>query len=157
MGIEVKIIESSDYLAWDAYVNNHPEANIYHLSAWKEVIKKTYGQNVFYLIALRSSERAGHGLIPEASKTERPSPSNLIASLPHAERVTGILPLVHLKHFLFGNILVSMPYFDMGGILASDVKSENALLMEAIKLGQRLKVKAIELRQTKSLKFFKST
>ena len=66
--------------------------------------------------------------------------------------VVGILPLVHLKHFLFGNSLVSMPFFDLGGILADDEKIEKKLLSEAITLGKELDVSYIELRHIKSLR-----
>jgi FemAB-related protein (PEP-CTERM system-associated) len=58
----------------------------------------------------------------------------------------GILPLVHLKHFLFGNSLISIPFFDMGGILADDEETEIALLNAAIKLALTLGAKNIELR-----------
>ena len=58
----------------------------------------------------------------------------------------GILPLVHLKHFLFGNSLISLPFFDMGGILADDEKIERALLSEAMRIGRGLKVDHLELR-----------
>ena len=68
-----------------------------------------------------------------------------------SSRIAGILPLVHLKHFLLGNTLVSMPFFDLGGVLADDAETENALLSEAINLGEKLKVGTIELRHTKPL------
>ena len=65
-----------------------------------------------------------------------------------------ILPLSHLKHFLFGNSLISIPFFDLGGILADDIETEKALLNEAIKIGYDLKVKDIELRHIYPVKFF---
>jgi hypothetical protein len=69
--------------------------------------------------------------------------------------VIGILPLVHLKHFLFGNSLISMPFFDMGGILADDEETEKALLSEAIQLGQKFKAKNIELRHIHPLSWLR--
>lgn len=60
--------------------------------------------------------------------------------------VVGILPLIHLKHILFGNSLISIPFFDIGGLLASDEEAEKALLNEAIKCGKKLNAKNIELR-----------
>ena len=65
--------------------------------------------------------------------------------------IVGILPLVHLKHFIFGNNLISIPYFDMGGILADDAETEKALISEAINFGHKLKADNIELRHTESL------
>ena len=67
------------------------------------------------------------------------------------ELVTGILPLVHLKQFLFGNSLTSIPFFDIGGILANDTKTEQALLYKAIELAHKLKVDNIELRHIEPL------
>jgi len=69
----------------------------------------------------------------------------------NGDSVFGILPLVHLSHFLFGNSLISIPFFDMGGILADDIEVETALLFEASILAQKLKVDNIELRHTQPL------
>jgi hypothetical protein len=71
--------------------------------------------------------------------------------------IVGILPLVHLKHFIFGNHLVSMPYFDSGGVLADDDEIEKELLSEAVKLGQKLKASIIELRQLEPLRWLESS
>ena len=38
---------------WDAYVHQHPESTVFHLSGWKNVIEKTYGHKTYYLMALR--------------------------------------------------------------------------------------------------------
>ena len=67
--------------------------------------------------------------------------------------ISGVLPLVHLKHFIFGNHLISIPFFDLGGILADNEVAEKALLSEAVRLGQKLKVSDVELRQTDPLKW----
>lgn len=162
MGIEVKINKFSDSVVWDAYVNAHPEANLYHLSVWEKVIKKVYGHNAYYLIASHSHKKSTQSLKLQAgtpsdeSRTQKDSNSRDLAAKSYEmnwDRVTGVLPLIHIKHFLFGSNLVSMPYFDMGGILTNDEKTENALLMEVIKLGQKLKVTNIDLRHTKPLQF----
>jgi len=62
-------------------------------------------------------------------------------------RIVGVLPLVHLKHPIFGNSLVSIPFFDMGGILANDEEAEISLLFRALVLAGKLKADRIELRQ----------
>jgi len=69
----------------------------------------------------------------------------------NSNHVVGILPLIHLKHFLFDNSLISIPFFDLGGILADDEETEKALLFEAIRLGQDLAVNTIELRHVEPL------
>lgn len=118
MDITVNHIDNKDAKAWDAYVQNHPKATLYHLSGWREVIQNTYQHPTYYLMAKNTQNYA----------------------------ITGVLPLVHLKHFLFGNALVSMPFFDHGGLLASNNATEKALLESALKLMDRLKAKTIELR-----------
>ena len=98
--------------------------------------------------------------IKDMQKSTNPTdiikPSNSSNSINHdisamsydtdGESAFGILPLVHLSHFLFGNSLISIPFFDMGGILADDIEVETALLSEATKIAQKLKVNNIELR-----------
>jgi serine/alanine adding enzyme len=67
----------------------------------------------------------------------------------------GILPLIHVKHILFGNKLVSIPFFDLGGVLADNEEIEKSLLFEAAKLGRNLGVSSIEFRQTEPLSCMK--
>jgi len=125
--ILIKIIDSTISEVWDEYVHNHPNSTLYHLFSWKIVIEKAYGHKTYYLAAFNK----------------------------HSENsLTGILPLFHLKHFLFGNSLISIPFFDMGGILADNEKTETALLDESIKLAKSLNVDSIELRH--SLSCFKN-
>ena len=139
----VKTIQSTDAPAWDSYVYNHPNATLYHLSSWKTVIEKTYGHKTYYLIAIDSSKlKAQSSKNNSKTNYQLPAISHELNSI----QVAGILPLVHLKHFLFGNSLISIPFFDIGGILADNQETEKALLSEAIKLGQKLNVNNIELR-----------
>ena len=66
MTVTVKKIQSTDTHAWDAYVYNHPDATLYHLSGWKNVIERTYGHKTYYLMAANSSE-----LTAQSSKKNR--------------------------------------------------------------------------------------
>jgi len=120
----MKILHSTEAVHWDAFVKSHPDSTLYHLFAWKHIVEKTYGHKTYYLMALK---RPGSG------------PSQ-------TEAVAGILPLVHLNHFLFGNSLISVPFFDMGGVLANDIDSERELIGVALRLGQKLKSRNLELR-----------
>jgi len=148
MSIKIIKITQADTTIWDTYVNAHPKATLYHLSAWKNVIEKTYGHKTYYLMAVNSSQ-----LTAQSSKEDISTAYQLSANSYELDsnRVVGILPLVHLKHFLFGNSLISIPFFDIGGILANDEETENALLSEAIKLGKELKANNIELRHIQPL------
>ena len=120
--ISIKQFQNNNAEAWDKYVHSHPHATLYHLFSWKTVIEKTYGHKTYYLAAVKNDSE---------------------------QTITGILPLTHLKHFLFGNSLISIPFFDMGGILADNEETEKALLAQAIELGKFLKVDTLELRHIK--------
>jgi FemAB-related protein (PEP-CTERM system-associated) len=109
----------NDRSAWDAYVHQHPMASVYHLSGWKRVIEQTYHHRSCYLVALDGSDQ---------------------------QKIAGVFPLIHLKHPLFGNHLVSMPFLDHGGILADDDQTAAALQAHAIALGRNLKGADIEAR-----------
>lgn len=146
MNIKVITSQTNHAAAWDAYVRAHPKATVYHLSGWLNVIKKTYGHNTYYLMAMKTGGHLKEHLT-QGSNYQLPYAN----TEPKESLISGILPLVHLKHFLFGNSLISIPFFDCSGILADSEETEKALLSEAIKLGQTLKVKNIELRQTKPL------
>ena len=117
----VRLYQNSDKQLWDAYVMRHPDSTHCHLSGWKDVIEKAYGHIGYYLLAEEDC------------------------------KIKGIVPVFHIKSFLFGNQLVSMPFLNYGGILADNEETEIALLSEAVKLGQKLKASTIELRHTNPL------
>ncbi len=123
--IFVRPFSAGDEDTWDAFVVTHSQGALYHLSGWREVIEKTYGHKSYYLIAERR--------LLEGASQGKPV-------------IEGILPLVHLKSPLFGNALISMPFVDDGGILASAESVEEALLSAAVAQGDRLGVETIELR-----------
>ena len=114
--MKARFYTPSDKQAWDSYVLNHPHSTHCHLSGWKRVIENAYGHRGYYLLAEENS------------------------------KISGILPLVHIKSFIFGNKLISMPFLNYGGILADNEETEIALLSEAIKLSQELRVNDMELR-----------
>jgi len=119
--ITIRFYQDIDKERWDSFVLNHSEATLYHLSGWRNVIEKTYGHKTYYLMATKND---GHG-----------------------KYVLGILPLIHLESVLFGKNLISMPFFDIGGVLADSREIEKELLSEAMKLAGQLKIGKIELRQ----------
>lgn len=102
---------------WDSYVLNNKSASFYHLADWRSVIKQTFGHDSFYLYALDDKNNT-----------------------------RGVLPLIHMNSWVFGNFLVSMPYFNYGGAIADSPAVENKLIDAAINLGRRLNVNHIEFR-----------
>jgi len=122
MSVEIKLMVLGDTNHWDAYVTAHPYGSAYHRSAWGRAIHQTYGHQVFNLMALDS-----------------------------VGAIVGVLPLVHIKHFLFGNNLFSLPFADLGGILADGAAVEKALLIKATEVAAERNVPTIELRQSHPL------
>jgi len=118
LAIETKLIQEAGSPAWDAYVLAHPQSTAYHLSGWRNVIQEAYRHKALYLAALRSG----------------------------SSEICGVLPLYHLKSLVFGNRLVSIPFFDLGGVLADSPDAETALVSEAVKIGKSLHADLLELR-----------
>ena len=104
-------------------INNYVNENatIYHLTDWMILINKTFGHNGYYLYVTDE-----HGSI------------------------CGVLPLIHMNSRLFGSFLVSIPYFNYGGIVADSIEIETMLLDKAIDLAKQLGVKHLELREGKT-------
>ncbi|MFX0135036.1 MAG: FemAB family XrtA/PEP-CTERM system-associated protein [Candidatus Hodarchaeota archaeon] len=122
--INIRPYKDKDKDVWDKYVLNHSLATCYHLSGWKNIIEKTYGHKPYYLLAEESHD------------------SNLFS----IGKILGILPLIHLKNVLFGNVFVSLPFLDYGGILADNEYIQNSLIEYAINLVKEMKADYIELR-----------
>lgn len=106
---------------WDAYVANHPDASVYHLAVWRDMVARVFSRETYYLMARCDGS------------------------------VSGVLPMVRLKSLIFGDFLVSLPYVTYGGILANDAASREALLNAAVELGQSCGVSHVELRHTEAL------
>lgn len=96
---------------------------LYHLIGWKEVVERTFGHKTYYLLA-------------ENAKKE----------------INGILPLVHLKSALFGSFMISVPYFNYGGVSVENDEVSSRLLQEAISIAGREGADHIELRHTQHIK-----
>ena len=119
MNYSVEIFTGQEAQAWDAYVHQHRYGSYCHLSGWKTVVERAYGRPTYYWLCRDS-----------------------------CGRLVGLLPSVHIKHFLFGNSLVSMPYLDIGGILADNPEIQAKLLLEAKKFAASLHIPQVELRQS---------
>jgi serine/alanine adding enzyme len=111
-----RLLSAPDFSAWDRFVAQHPQASVYHLSVWRQILAAAFGKS-WYLLAV----------------------------VEHGDICAGI-PLVHLRHPLFGNFLVSLPYVNYGGLLAASDLWAEPLLQQAILLSQQLGARHIELR-----------
>jgi len=142
---KIKYAGNSDGALWDGYVRKHLNASVFHMFGWRDVIRRTYGHATYYLMLMPRDA----GVDAASERTEAGGNS--------AESILGVLPLVHLKHAIFGNCLVSLPFFDGGGILADCREAEECLLAEVIRLGRKAGVGTIELRHERLLESCEDT
>ena len=102
---------------WNRYVESNPAASIYHRTEWKELIRKTFGHGGYYFAARNTDGK-----------------------------IVGILPLTRLRSRLFGDFMVSMPYFNYGGAVAEHPQIEQQLMQAAAEHATDLGVSHIEYR-----------
>ena len=112
----VKLLESTNSQRWDDFVSKHEDSTFFHLSGWQEVIERAFGHKTYYYYV----ENEG--------------------------RITGILPLVHVKSPLFGNALCSLSFCVYGGVVAEDDDSHKQLTQKACELAEFLNVDYLEMR-----------
>lgn len=101
---------------WDAFVLGSPQATFFHRAGWQRVLGDVFRHPTHYLF----TEEAG--------------------------RITGVLPLAHVKSFLFGNALTSLPFAVYGGVAAETPAAAAALEAEAQAIARRLGVQHLEFR-----------
>jgi FemAB-related protein (PEP-CTERM system-associated) len=89
---------------WDDYVLKHPDGTAYQLFAWRVAIEDAYAFKGLYLIAVGELG------------------------------ICGILPLIDFRIPFLGRTLISLPYCDVGGVLAENDDVEQALLDHAQEL-----------------------
>lgn len=117
--MSVRGYQQDDKGRWDAYVMGMPNSDCYHLTGWKEVIERVFGHDTCYLL---SEDKNGN--------------------------INGVLPLVHLKSLLFGNFMVSLPYFNYGGVCANNAGAREELIKAAVEIAEKRKINHLELRQS---------
>ena len=114
----VRVADIKDSDRIAIYLNTSDQSSLYHDYLWGEVIWKSFHQKTYYLIC---EDKDGS--------------------------IQGILPLVHLKSLLFGNILVSMPFFNYGGVITKEETPRDLLIQEAIRIAKEKNCNYLELRQ----------
>jgi serine/alanine adding enzyme len=103
---------------WTAFVNRHHEASGYHDWKWRDIFSRALGHECIYLAA------RSHG------------------------QITGVLPLVLLDSWIFGRSLISLPFVNYGGIVASDPEVARALLDRAAGIAAERNCRHVELRHS---------
>ena len=106
--------------AWNSFVSKHQDSTNYHQYGWRKVVEKSFGHRTMYLTATSSQNE-----------------------------ICGVLPFVQMKSLLFGNFMVSLPFFNYGGLLVSEKRAAGILLDASQKMLDGAGVDHIELRHLK--------
>jgi len=117
----IKTLDNASIEQWDEFVENSSSATFFHKAGWKDVIEKAFGHKTYFLY----TEDQG--------------------------KITGILPLVHIKSFLFGNSLSSCAFCVYGGIVADNKETYQELDKKACQLAEELGVDHLEMRNQEQL------
>ena len=118
----IRLYREDDRKKWDAYVMNTGNAVCYQLTGWKEVIEKSFDQTAWYMLSEDDDSR-----------------------------INGILPLIQLKSAFFGNFMVSLPYFNYGGVCADSSEIRDELIRGSINCARDNGAEHIELRHLHSM------
>ncbi len=116
--MNVRFAGQQDKRAWDAYINRHPNAAPYSLYAWKEAVEEAYGHNGCYLLAEEGT------------------------------KILGVLPLVQFHVPFRSHNLISLPYCDVGDVLAETPEIRRFLIKEALVLAGRRKIGRVDIRSS---------
>lgn len=108
----------ADRARWDQFVTANPAATLYHLWCWGEILHEALGHAPTRLAAVAGNE------------------------------LQGILPLTHVQSRLFGSSLISMPFLNYGGVVATTDLARERLYEQAIAIARDHQVSFLELRNT---------
>lgn len=114
--IRIDTLQQDEEKHWDDFVKAHPAGTAYHLCATRQVIQQSFNHQCHYLAAWEG------------------------------DKLIGALPLVRLKSPLFGDFMVSQPFFNYGGALVYHPAVRMALLDSASQKARDLGCSHIEYR-----------
>lgn len=114
--ISVDLLADDARKEWAAYVDDRPEATLFHDLKWLDAVRSGYGYRPFHLMARR------------------------------AGAVIGVLPLTLVASPLLGRSLISTAFAVGGGIVADNDPTARALGARALEIGRRCGVTYVELR-----------
>lgn len=114
--MRIVLATSQHKIAWDSYVDSHPDVSPYCRFAWKEAVEQAYGHKSCYILA----EEEGI--------------------------VKGILPCFIFNIPFCLDFLVSLPFCDVGDVFADNDSIKKALLVEALALAKESKAQELNIR-----------
>ncbi|MBZ2167846.1 FemAB family XrtA/PEP-CTERM system-associated protein [Marinobacter sp. F4216] len=115
--LEVKVASHEHSLPIDQYVAGHPAGSIWHSTAVTSFIGATCKHQIRYFLAIDKRDQ-----------------------------VVGVLPVTQMNSYLFGNFMVSVPYFNYGGVLADNGDVARKLIQAADCWRAEMQSKHMELR-----------
>lgn len=114
----MRVVEfTSDWQArWDSYVLQQDAGTLFHGTAWRRIVERSFGYKSCYLLA----EEAG--------------------------QIRGALPLFLVSNPVTGRTLISSPFAVYGGICTDNEDARRQLTSAACALAHKAKVEYLELR-----------
>ncbi len=101
---------------WSAYVARHPFGTPFHDPKWCSAVQAVFEHRPLHRLAYRGDD------------------------------LVGVLPMMEVRSFLVGRLLVSVPYATYGGILADDDQARSALAEEAMTLVDNRHARSLDVR-----------
>jgi FemAB-related protein (PEP-CTERM system-associated) len=120
--ITIDIASDADQSSWNSFVGQQNISQHWFRWEWRQILSSIFGHQPYYLIARQSTTGS------------------------EEQSVVGIFPLFHVRSFLFGNALISVPYLNGGGIIAANKEVEEALLNKASVLAEDIEADYVEMR-----------
>jgi FemAB-related protein (PEP-CTERM system-associated) len=114
-------INNHNTQTWDNYVLNHPAGTLFHLTAWKNVIEKTFNHKSTYVTAENQN------------------------------KICGIFPMFEIKSLLFGHFFISIPFAEIGGPLTDSPDIDQSLITKASKITHSHNAQYLEIRNRKEI------
>ena len=115
--IRVRLCEPSERADWNLYVQNHAQHSPYHFWHWMQAVEQAYGHKLLAVAAFNGTS------------------------------IVGVLPIVEMSKLGWGHHYCSLPFCDLGGILADDEVGRDAIVDYMAKLQQQSKRPPLELRE----------
>lgn len=114
--MHIELLSRENQYDYKNYVEQHPNANIYHTIEWKRVLEDTYRYRPYYLLLRDNSS------------------------------VKAVLPLFYIDTWLGGRRLVSLPFSHYVPILYDNNESLSFLVDYVVSLSKRLQCHFVQLR-----------
>ncbi|MDB4516670.1 FemAB family PEP-CTERM system-associated protein [Crocinitomicaceae bacterium] len=115
-GIEIFEDSLQNKVAWNGFLQYGKYANFYQLFEWKTINEQEFGHKTFYLAATDNNT------------------------------ITGVFPLIFIRSHIFGRVICSMPFVNLGGPSADNESTEKSLVEHACSIAREENADYLEIR-----------